>query len=119
MHVQRTSAPAAAKRKRWPRIRQVGVAAAAYVSGACLGALYAPMMAGTGPVPGGEAGPERQIEVIEPALDQRGPIDRRRLAGLVGARYWGPGRFGLAVQEAVREGRVRRLSRTVLAPVER
>jgi hypothetical protein len=37
---------------------------------------------------------------------------------LVGARYRGPGPFRLALQEALREGRVRRVSRNVVAPVE-
>jgi hypothetical protein len=82
--------------------------------------MYAPMMAGTWS--DGDAAAdmlEPQIEAIERALSETGPTDRRRLAQLVGARYWGPGRFGLALQEAVREGRVQRVGRNTVAPVER
>ncbi len=83
------------------------------------GTLYAPMMAGTWSAPDATAGLEPQIEAIERTLAGNGPVERRRLAQLVGARYWGPGRFRLALQEAVREGRVRRVSRNVVALVER
>jgi MFS family permease len=80
---------------------------------------YAPMMAGTWSAPDPAAdGLEPQIEAIERTLAESGPTERRRLAQLVGARYWGPGRFRLALQEALREGRVRRVSRNVVAPVE-
>ena len=80
------------------------------------GAFYAPRMAGTGSVPDTAAALDRQIELIEQTLDEQGPMERRRLALLVGARFWGPGRFGLALQEAMREGRARRASRGVIAP---
>jgi len=83
------------------------------------GSLYAPRMAGTGPIAENPLALERQIEVIEQALEQQGPIERSRLAQLVGARYWGPGRFRLALQEALREGRAQRLSGGVIAPVQR
>jgi MFS family permease len=73
------------------------------------GSFYAPRMAGTGPVVESPMGLERQIEVLEHALEKEGPLDRRRLARLVGARYWGPGRFRLVLSEALREGRLRRL----------
>jgi MFS family permease len=83
------------------------------------GVFYAPMMAGTGSTTDVTAGLEPQIEAIERTLDGTGPTERRHLAQLVGARYWGPGRFRMALQEALREGRVRRVSRNVIAPVER
>jgi MFS family permease len=83
------------------------------------GALYAPRMAGTGRIAENPQALERQIEVIEQALERQGPIERRRLAQLVGARYWGPGRFRLALEEALREGRARRLSGGVIAPAQR
>jgi len=41
-----------------------------------------------------------------------GSIDRRRLAGLVGARFWGPGRYPAALRAAVRSGRARRVGRS-------
>jgi len=78
------------------------------------------MMAGTWSAPDAAAGMlEPQIEAIERTLAETGPTERRVLAQLVGARYWGPGRFRLALEEALREGRVRRQSRNVIAPVER
>jgi MFS family permease len=84
------------------------------------GGMYAPMMAGTWSAGDPAAGMlEPQIEAIEQTLARTGPTERRRLAQLVGARYWGPGRFRLALQEALREGRVRRVSRNVIAPIER
>ena len=59
---------------------------------------------------------EREVDAIARALDEHGATGRRDLARLVGARYWGPGRFGAALQEAVEEGRARRLSRSSYAP---
>jgi MFS family permease len=52
---------------------------------------------------------DREISIIERALEDRGPANRRELAHRVGARYWGPGRFRSALREAVAEGSVRRL----------
>jgi MFS family permease len=59
---------------------------------------------------------EREVDAIARALDEHGATGRRDLARLVGARYWGPGRFGAALREAVEEGRARRLSRSTFAP---
>jgi MFS family permease len=53
----------------------------------------------------------REIERIENALAEQGPMDRAELARAVGARFWGPGRFAAALREAVGSGRVRRLDR--------
>jgi MFS family permease len=61
---------------------------------------------------------DREIDVIARALSEHGPTQRGELANLVGARYWGPGRFRAAIREAVDEGRARRLSRTTLGPPE-
>jgi hypothetical protein len=44
-------------------------------------------------------------------------MERRELAQLVGARFWGPGRFPAALREAVESGRVRRVSRNRFAAV--
>ena len=60
---------------------------------------------------------DREIDAIAQALAEQGPTRRDELARIVGARYWGPGRFPTAVREAVSEGRARRLSRSTLAPV--
>jgi hypothetical protein len=56
------------------------------------------------------------VDRIGRAVDEHGVTDRDELARLVGARYWGPGRFSNALREAAAEGRVRRLSRTTYGP---
>jgi MFS family permease len=80
--------------------------------------LYSPGMVGTAShwAPTAEQDLDREIAEIERALDEHGPADRDELAALVGARYWGPGRFRAALAEAVDEGRARRLSRITYAP---
>jgi MFS family permease len=61
-------------------------------------------------VPGGDL--RREVDAIERALaDRDGPTDRRELARVVGARFWGPGRFGAALREAVESGRAQRAGR--------
>jgi MFS family permease len=58
-------------------------------------------------------GLEREVAAIEAALaDRDGPTDRRELAVLVGARFWGPGRYPAALRAAVASGRAKRVSRT-------
>lgn len=52
-----------------------------------------------------------EIEEISRALDASGPTTARRLAELVAARHWGPGRFRRALREALSRGRVVRLRR--------
>jgi hypothetical protein len=64
----------------------------------------------------GEEALDHEIETIARALDEHGATDREDLARLVGARYWGPGRFGRALREAVEEGRARRVSRRTYGP---
>jgi MFS family permease len=59
---------------------------------------------------------DREIAVIAEALRQHGPLEREELKRLVGARYWGPGRFRAALRAAIEEGAARRRSRTVIAP---
>ena len=65
---------------------------------------------------GEEQALDREIDAISRALDEHGETRREELARMVGARYWGPGRFPAAVREAVAEGRARRVSRATLAP---
>ncbi|HET8952148.1 MAG TPA: MFS transporter [Solirubrobacteraceae bacterium] len=60
----------------------------------------------------------REIARIEQALDEHGPTERRELARLVGARFWGPGRFPAALREAVLSGRAQRLDRSHYGPVD-
>jgi hypothetical protein len=60
---------------------------------------------------------EPEVSAIERALTSRDqPAERRELAQLVGARFWGPGRFSAALQEAVQSGRARRVSRNRFGP---
>jgi len=59
---------------------------------------------------------DSEIEIVSRALEEHGPTRRHDLARMVGARYWGPGRFPAAVREAIAEGRARRVSRSTLAP---
>lgn len=59
---------------------------------------------------------EREVAAIERALADHGPTERRELALLVRARFWGPGRFPAALREAVESGRARRVSRNRFGP---
>ena len=59
---------------------------------------------------------EREVSAIERVLAGREPTERRELALLVGARFWGPGRFPAALHEAVESGRARRVSRNRFGP---
>ncbi|RCW40422.1 putative MFS family arabinose efflux permease [Halopolyspora algeriensis] len=65
-----------------------------------------------------ESEPDREINMLVRALNEHGPTDRQQLARLVGARYWGPGRFGQALTVAVDEGNIRRLSRRMYGPAD-
>ena len=59
---------------------------------------------------------EREVSAIERVLADREPTERRELAQLVGARFWGPGRFSAALREAVESGRARRVARNRFGP---
>jgi MFS family permease len=58
----------------------------------------------------------REVARIEQVLEEKGPTERRELARLVGARFWGPGRFPAALREAVMTGRAQRLDRSRFGP---
>jgi MFS family permease len=75
---------------------------------------YSPAMIFSGPIT--EVDFKREVSAIERALGDRGPTERRELARLVGARFWGPGRFPAALREAVESGRARRISRNRFGP---
>ena len=66
--------------------------------------------------PIGEVELSREVSRIEAALSEHGTLERRELARLVGARFWGPGRFPAALREAVENGRARRVDRTRFGP---
>jgi MFS family permease len=83
--------------------------------------MYSPGMLGTATSSRGYTAEEdldREIDVIARALEERGATERVELARLVGARYWGPGRFGAALREAVAEGRAKRISSRMYGPPE-
>jgi MFS family permease len=61
---------------------------------------------------------EAEVHAIADALRQRGPLDSHALAVAVGARHWGPGRFGTALRTAVGRGRVIRTGRGRYGPAE-
>ena len=61
---------------------------------------------------------DNEILAIQRALDEHGPTERQKLAGLVGARYWGPGVFREALREATADGDIRRTSRSTYAPAD-
>jgi MFS family permease len=75
---------------------------------------YSPHMAVSAPLR--DVAFDREMELIEHALAENGPVERRELARLVGARFWGPGRFAGALRRAVESGRARRVSRTRFGP---
>ena len=72
-----------------------------------------PGMTRIGAEPPLELGPE--IDRLEQALEQKGPLDRRGLAAAVNARRWGPGVFARALNEAVASGEVARVGRNRFA----
>jgi MFS family permease len=82
-------------------------------------ALYSPRMVGMEFEFEDEETLDHEIESIARALDEHGVTGRADLARLVGARYWGPGRFRRALQEAIDEGRAVRVSRQTLGPPDR
>jgi MFS family permease len=59
----------------------------------------------------GELDRNHEIDAIVAALEEHGPAGRNELARLVGARFWGPGRFRQALADAVGEGDIRRDAR--------
>lgn len=83
------------------------------------GRTLAPSLGGLEVAPADpEAALDHEVETVARALVEHGPTERQELARLVGARYWGPGRFGGALDTAVAEGRIRRLSRRTFGPPE-
>ena len=58
---------------------------------------------------------DNEVEIIRRALEDHGELSREDLGRRIGARYWGPGRFRAALREALREGAVRRASRSTYA----
>jgi hypothetical protein len=59
---------------------------------------------------------ERELSILERALQENGEMRRRDLGNEVGCRYWGPRRFARALRAGVEEGRFRRVRRGMYAP---
>jgi hypothetical protein len=51
---------------------------------------------------------DREMEELGRVLAEHGELEANRLAQLLDARRWGPGRFRAALRQAVQEGRARR-----------
>jgi hypothetical protein len=49
---------------------------------------------------------EREMTLLERALEDKGEMRRRELGDLVGCKYWGPSRFARALREAVAQRRI-------------
>ena len=62
---------------------------------------------------------ERELGMLESAVQDKGELRRRELGQLVGCKYWGPGRFGRALRAGVRQGRLSRPRRGVYGPAPR
>jgi MFS family permease len=56
-------------------------------------------------------GNDREVDQIVRTLRERGPTRRGELGRAVGARQWGPGRFGESLRAAERAGAARRVAR--------
>ena len=59
---------------------------------------------------------DRELDMLERAVQDKGELPRRELGRLVGCRYWGPGRFGRALRAGVQQGRFSRPRRGVYGP---
>ncbi|MFG2087602.1 MULTISPECIES: MFS transporter [unclassified Spirillospora] len=82
--------------------------------------FYSPRMLGTSSWSSdADIALDREVSAIAQALSEHGPTSRHRLAELVGARYWGPGRFRAALREAVHEGLAQPQARNRYAPPPR
>jgi MFS family permease len=79
--------------------------------------MYSPGMVGTAShwAPRAELDRDREIGEIVRAVQLAGAVPRDQLALMVGARYWGPGRFDAAVREAADEGQIE-LQKAGVAP---
>ena len=47
---------------------------------------------------------EREITILQRALEEEGEMRRRDLGNLVGCKYWGPRRFSRALKAGVERG---------------
>jgi hypothetical protein len=59
---------------------------------------------------------DRELSLIESALEDKGEMERGELGDLLGCRYWGPRRYAHALKAGVEQGRFRRVGRNRYAP---
>jgi MFS family permease len=81
------------------------------------GSFYSPGMLGTAGTTSryaamGEYDLDREIEQLERAIEELGPVDRDALETRVRGTRWGPRRFDAALREVVGDGRVTRRGRS-------
>ena len=61
---------------------------------------------------------DRELSLIENALEDRGEMKRGELGDLLGCKYWGPRRFAHALKAGVEQGRFRRVRRGRYGPIQ-
>ena len=59
---------------------------------------------------------DRELSLIENALEDRGEMKRGDLGDLLGCKYWGPRRFAHALKAGVEQGRFQRVGRGRYGP---
>jgi hypothetical protein len=59
---------------------------------------------------------DREVAMLQRALDDRGEMQRNDLHRAVGGRYWGPGRFAEALREALRRRAIKNPARGRFGP---
>ena len=59
---------------------------------------------------------ERELSLIEGALQDKGEMRRRDIGELLGCKYWGPRRFANALKAGVEQGRFKRVGYGRYAP---
>ena len=59
---------------------------------------------------------DRELSLIESALEDKGEMQKGELGDMLGCKYWGPRRFNNALKAGVEQGRFRRVRRGRDAP---
>ena len=59
---------------------------------------------------------DRELSLIENALQEEGEMRRRDIGDKLGCKYWGPRRFANALKAGVEQGRFQRVRRGVYGP---
>ena len=59
---------------------------------------------------------DRELSLIQAALEDKGEMKRGELGDLLGCKYWGPRRFAHALKAGVEQGRFQRVGRGRYGP---